>query len=150
MPRPAAVPGSSGYGLSMNVSEFSESRRLKVKRDDCGDPIIPGKFGHLFEYGAGVFGLVLEAPADSTHFDRTLRRRKRKAIAAGFTLHQEGDVEAILLFNPADPKQTRLAIRLVGAKAKRVPSPAQLHVLRRARQARRISRTHCAEALFAT
>ena len=129
-----------------SAEEFCERYRLRLKRDACGDRIFPGKFGHLYEHAPGVFGLVLEALADSTRLDRTLRNRKRKALAAGFTLHQEGDAEAILLFDPADSKQARLAIRLVGAKSKRVASATQLEALRTATEARRIARNHRAEA----
>ena len=132
--------------MSNNAEQFCERFRLRLKRDRCGDQIIPGKFGHLYEHGPGVFGLVLEAPADSTRLDRMLRSRKRKALAAGFVLHQEGDAEAILLFDPANPRQARLAVRLVGAKLKRVASTAQLEALRMAREARRIAQNHCAEA----
>jgi hypothetical protein len=121
------------------MREFTSSYRLRLKRDRCGDPIIRGKLGHLYEHDLGRFGLVLEAPAGSTRLDRTLRARKHKALAAGFTLHQEGDAEAILLFNPEDHEQAQLAPRLVGAKRRRVASEAQLAVLSRAREASRIA-----------
>ncbi|HEX2713683.1 MAG TPA: hypothetical protein VHM88_15910 [Candidatus Acidoferrales bacterium] len=134
----------------MDIAEFTSTFRLRVKRDRCGAAIIPGKLGHLYEHGSGCFGLVLEASADSTHLDRRLRARRRKALATGFLLHQDGDLEAILLFHPEDRDQARLAIRLVEAKRRRIASAAQLAVLRRARRAAkasRISRNHCAEAV---
>jgi hypothetical protein len=111
------------------LAGFAEQYRLRVKHDDCGDPIIRGKFGHLYEHCADRLGIVLEAPADSTLLPNTLRSRKRRAIAAGFLLHQGGDCESILLFDPTDVKQARLAIRLIQAKKIRQaaqPSDAQL------------------------
>jgi hypothetical protein len=114
-------------------SQFSEHYWLRVKRDDCGDPIIRGKLGHLYEYSAGRIGIVLEAPSKSAALDATLRSRKRRAIAAGFNLRQEGDSEAILLFDPADTKQARLAIQLIHAKKiKKAPRPTDAQLRARA------------------
>lgn len=108
----------------MNILEFSERYRLRVKRDGCGDPIILAKLGHIYEHGPEIFGMVLEAPAKSTRLDQTLRSRKRRVLTRGFTLHQEGDFESILLFDPADSKQVRAAIKLVGArKGRKVAAP---------------------------
>jgi hypothetical protein len=73
--------------------------------------------------------LVLEAPPHDTRLDNTLRARRRRALREGCEIHQEGDVEAILLFDAADQKKARLALRLVKArKVKKVakPTPAQL------------------------
>jgi hypothetical protein len=109
--------------------EFSDQYRLPVTRDHCNHPIIRGKFGHIHEHGSGLLGIVLEAAANNDRFDTTLRSRKRRAMAAGFVLHQEGDCEAILLFDPADLDQAQLAIRLIEAKKIRKaakPTDAQL------------------------
>jgi len=109
----------------MTIQAFAEAYRLKVRLDGCGDPIIPAKLGHLYAHGAGRFGLMLEAPAHDTRLDNTLRARKRTALVAGFTLHPEGACESITLFDPGDPRQAALAIRLVRAKRKRLLSPEQ-------------------------
>jgi hypothetical protein len=109
--------------------QFAGHHRVRVKLDECHDAIVRGKFGHLYEHGAGRFGIVLEAPSNSAALGATLRSRKRRAIAAGFFLCQEGDSEAILLFDPADTKQARLAIQLIHAKKIKVaprPTDAQL------------------------
>ena len=37
----------------MTLAEFAEARRLRVRRDECGDPLIPG-LGHVYEHGEGV------------------------------------------------------------------------------------------------
>jgi hypothetical protein len=31
----------------MQIQEFAERLRVKLKRDACGDPVISGRFGHL-------------------------------------------------------------------------------------------------------
>lgn len=84
-----------------------------------------------------MVGLVFEVPVEVTNRDRTLRTRKRRALANGFVSHSEGDAESILLFDPANAVQSLLAILLVGAKPKRIPSVRQLEVLIKARVARR-------------
>jgi hypothetical protein len=122
------------------LAAFAEHYCLRLKRDSCGEPIIHGKFGHLYEHGAGLLGLVLEEPRNGRSRCRTLLARRRKAFAAGFRLHQAGEVEAILLFALGNPLAEKLAIGLVGAKRRRVPSPAQLETLRRARRARSFSK----------
>jgi hypothetical protein len=112
---------------------FAEHYRCRVTRDHCGDAIIRGKFGHAYEHDAGQFGIVLEAPADTAILDNTLRSRKRRAIATGFFMNQEGDFEAILLFDPSDSKHAPLAIRLIQAKkVKRAPRPSDAQLRARA------------------
>jgi hypothetical protein len=125
----------------VTFAAFANRYRLRIRRDACGDAITPGRFGHLYEHGAGLLGLVLEDARNGQSRCRSLLARRRKALAAGFRLHQAGDAEAILLFELSNPAQEKLAIRLVGAKRRRIPSPAQLETLRRAREASRFRRT---------
>ena len=126
----------------MKIHDFAERYRLRVKRAEDGEPVIPGKLGHLYSHdpARGIFGLVLEAPADDSSLDNTLRARKRKAEREGFEVHQEGDFEAVLLFDASDARKARLAIRLVGAKRKRSLTPeqrsAKVAILERARIAK--------------
>ncbi len=123
------------------LSQFVERHRLRVKRDASGDLIAPAKFGHLYAHTAGLIGLVLEDARNGQSRGRSLLARRRKALAAGFRLHQAGDAEAILLFELSNPAQEKLAIRLAGAKRRRIPSPAQLETLSRAREAFRFCKT---------
>lgn len=147
----------------MKIFEFEAKYRLRVRRDACGDSMIPGKFGHLYEHAVEEFGLVLEDPVrrpvrpGMTATERlplwlpsrarALLARRRKALAAGFVAHQIGEAEAILLFNPSDFHQARLAIRVVGAKTRRRASPEQLKALKTARESRLIRPNPCAEAV---
>jgi hypothetical protein len=112
---------------------FAEKHRLRVNHDKCHDAVVLGRLGHLYEHDTHRFGIVLELPADITRLDNTLRSRKRRAIAKGFVLHQEGDSEAILLFDPTDTNQARLAIRLIQAKKiKKAPPPTDAQLRARA------------------
>ena len=121
--------------------DFANRFRLRTKRDACGEPIAPGKFGHLYQHAPGVIGLLLEEVRKGPTRARSLLARRRKAVAAGFQLHRAGEAESILLFNLGNPAEEALAIELVGAKRRRIPSRAQLETLHRAREAFRFDTT---------
>jgi len=93
--------------------------------------------GRLWRYhhAPEIIGFVLEYTPNGRTTAGSLLYRRRKALAAGFQLHQSGDEESILLFRSQNPVHQILAISLVGAKRRRMSSPAQLEVLRRARLA---------------
>jgi len=40
---------------TMTIQEFCKLYRLKLTKDKCGEEIIPGKLGHLFDHGHGQF-----------------------------------------------------------------------------------------------
>ncbi len=121
----------SDWALTMRMELFVRGHRLRMKRDACGDLIVRGKLGHIAEHGGGFFSVVLEDTASGPSRARALLGRRRKALAAGFRLHQAGDCESVLLFDPAKPHQAKLAIRLVMARPKRRASEAQLANLKK-------------------
>jgi hypothetical protein len=89
------------------MRQFAGRHRLRVNKDGCGELIAPGKHGHLFDYGDGeCFGMVLEDnPPHQPSKAKALLSRRRQVLAAGFTAHQLGECESILLFNPQDVEQ---------------------------------------------
>ncbi|HEY0702879.1 MAG TPA: hypothetical protein VGD60_08950 [Candidatus Acidoferrales bacterium] len=110
---------------------FAKRCRIRVTRDVCGEFIVRGRLGHLYEHDASRFGIVLEVPKENTRSDKKLRARRRRGLAAGFALHQEGDFESVLLFNRANREHAELASLLIGAKKLRQlvkPSDSQLRV----------------------
>lgn len=115
----------------MTIEEFASLYRLRRRKDSCGEQIIPGKLGHIFDHGAGKFGIVLEDTSSGPSRARVLLSRRRAALKAGFSLTQQGDCESVLLFDPFDTAQARKAIRLVRARKKRLvqSSPASLNNL---------------------
>ena len=121
---------TAGLTPWIDICAFAQRHRLKTQRDECGELVIPGKAGQIYDHGSGRFGALFMPPANR----RTPRRWgnvRRKLAAAGFEVVQNGDAEGSLLFDPADATQTALAIRAVGARRKRVPSEGQLAVLAR-------------------
>ena len=51
---------------------------------------------------------------------------KKKCLAAGMRLHQEGDAEGIFVFDPSKQMQAKLAMKSVQAKTKRKITPESL------------------------
>lgn len=120
---------------ALTFAAFVDQYRLRTRRDSCGDLIALGGSGHLYKHDVGRAGLVLEDSSVGPSRARSLLARRRKALAAGFRLHQAGEAESILLFELGNPMLEKLAISLVGARRRRISSPAQLDTLRRAREA---------------
>jgi hypothetical protein len=75
-------------------------------------------------------------------------RTKKRCLAAGMKLHQEGDAEGIFVFDPANPAQAKLAIKSVQAKAKRQMTPERKAALSETlAKARFFARKPCQEGL---
>jgi hypothetical protein len=99
---------------------FATAHRVNAKRDDCNEAIIPGTAGHVYDQGEGRFGVLLIFESK-----RQWTNSKRKLSAAGFTIRQDGDTEGTAIFDPADRKQCRLALRIAGVKRQRVLTDEQ-------------------------
>jgi hypothetical protein len=106
-------------------SRRASTRRLRARKDECGELITPGKYGHIFDYADGErFGILLEdKPQTEPSRANSLLARRRKALAAGFRMTQSGDCESVLLFDPQNEQQVRLSIALVQARHRKTLSP---------------------------
>jgi len=140
LPQDTQGRGRSGSGLPRKgipmplIREFGKKWRLRTGRDECGETIIPGKRGHIFDYGDGErFGLLYMSDQP-----RLWAYAKKKLVAPKFKLRQDGDTEGIATFNPLDPEAVRLALKIAGIKTRRIASPAQLQALRKAFKARQL------------
>ncbi len=106
--------------MDKTIIAFAEKYRLRVRRDECGDPIVVGKLGELHQHDDGLVGLILMSPnGDDAKLDNTLGSRMRKALWEVLELHQRGDYESSFLFDAENKQHARLAIRLIGCKRKR-------------------------------
>jgi hypothetical protein len=105
------------------LKAFAQKHRLKgFLFDACGDPGIPGRFGHLFQWNSTILGVCLIGRGT-----QALERRKQQALTVGFTLELECDFgESILLFDPKKTDQAKAAISIVGCRKKRSVSQAEL------------------------
>ncbi|MGD0921688.1 MAG: hypothetical protein ABSA70_08010 [Terriglobia bacterium] len=91
-----------------------------TKRDECGEAVISGKLGQIYEHGAGKFGCMVLGK--SVRYWNAARRR---LSALGCRVIQNGDTEGTALFDPQDNSQVKVAIGLIGAKQRRRVSEAQ-------------------------
>ena len=98
----------------MNISEFSKKMRLRAKFGEDGEAIVAGRRGEIYEYDSSLLGLLL---MPRKKFVWVNARRKLEAV--GCTILQDGDEEGAASFNPENPAQTRLVLRLVGCKRRR-------------------------------
>jgi hypothetical protein len=114
----------------MTINELSDQYRVRIRKDSCGEIIAPGTYGHVFEYGAERFGILLEdSPPAKPSRAKALLARRRTALEAGFTFSQMGDCESVLLFDPTNQNQVQQALKLVGTRKKRQISPEHLQKL---------------------
>ena len=102
-----------------------------MRRDECGESIIPGRQGQIYEYGDGELGaMFMPTPTKDDRWGkwcpRTWGNFKRAALAIGMTLRQNGDSEGCLSFDPANDAQARLAIKIAGVRPKRRVSPEEI------------------------
>ena len=115
----------------MDIKEFAEAYRLRVKNNGV-EGLIHGKYGELADMrDAGRFRLRLLAVPRAADMDRKLRSRRKAALAAGLEMRSQGEAESIFFFNPTDPTQVQLVVKLVGAKVRRrrVLTPEQRQAL---------------------
>ena len=138
----------------MTLTEFADAHRLKVTKDECGDPIIRGRIfeSNIYEYDDGVLGVIFVTDGREAPRTGLWRKFKSNALVAGMTIVQEGDAEGAFTFDPADRKQSKVAIAGVRARAKRVMTPEQARAgaerLAAAREARIMAQNPLNMALF--
>jgi hypothetical protein len=132
--------------LKSQIEKFAESHRLHARKNECGEQVILGRmwknqpksrtYGHhIFDNGDNRLGIVLmfDSPAKWTF-------AQKKLEAAGFTIRQHGISsggfpkfdrfgEGVALFESGNRAQSKLAITLTGARAKRVMTPDQVKCL---------------------
>jgi hypothetical protein len=149
------------WGSLMTIRDFAEIFRVRVRRDGCGDEIIPGTLraekiaghseylSHIYGHGDGRLGVLL--------MFKTKRRwgnARRKLAGAEFEIRQDGDTEGTALFDPSNAAQAGLALKL--ARIRRRPELTQeqrqklLDRLANARELRRSPEKPPVQAKFST
>ncbi|PWU04166.1 MAG: hypothetical protein C5B51_17345 [Terriglobia bacterium] len=116
----------------MMINQFAEKHKLRIARDECGDVIIRGKRGHLYFDGRTLCAMWADAPP--------MNRTRLQSLGA---ICWQGDIGSNTKGRRVQdawvrgigPEAYRLAIRMVGAKARRIMSPGQKAALERARLA---------------
>ncbi len=121
----------------MDIAQFAETYRVRTRRDECGETIVCGKlwkaqpkphrmYGHqIYDHGEGRFGLILMFAVDDgkeiggSGKSARWNNAKKKLLAAGFTLKQDGDAEGVCLFDPNNKAQSALALKLARVRFRR-------------------------------
>jgi hypothetical protein len=133
----------------MLLENFAVEHHLTTRRDSCGEPlIVPGNprrsedISHIYEHSDGVLGLVLL-------YDTPLlwKNAKKRLLGLGFTVHQDGETEGILLFDPKNAVQVQAAIKIAGLKHKRQISETRRTLLRANSEKMRVAAQVKREAL---
>ena len=121
----------------MILTTFAENNRLKVTKDECGDAIIPGKYGHIYEYGSGKLGVCIMSNSGNAY---RWNRSRAAFTAAGMDITQNGDHEGCATFDPKNATQVKTAMFYAKVRTRRQVSPerreAMIAILARARQDR--------------
>ena len=121
----------------MTLTILAEKKRLKVQKDDCGDAIILGKHGHIYEYGSSKLGVCIMSNSGNAY---RWNRARAAFTAAGMEITQNGDHEGCATFDPNNTAQAKTAMLHAKVRTRRQVSPerrkAMIAHLARARQGR--------------
>jgi hypothetical protein len=120
----------------MSIIDFAKQHKLKVRRDpDDGTDIIPGTHdhSHIYEWNGTELAVMFITPATKPARPFFWRKHRDSGIATGMRVIQDGDAEGCLGFDPSNPDQVKIALKLAGIKRKRQVSQEQLATLARYR-----------------
>ncbi len=96
----------------MNLEEFAEKYKVRIKSDGCRDKVIPGKFGHVYTHSPSVLGVCLEWPIASKQGVRSQRFKMRQLGGVGLLKRQEGDGEGTWLI-PSEIADHRKILKIL-------------------------------------
>ena len=106
----------------ITIQQFTVAHRCRLVTDECGDAVIVGKRGRIYEYGDGVFGaMYMGHPANGRGWNKF--KASFKTLRSGVL--QDGDCEGAILFDPQVPAEAKLAIKALSCRRKRQYSPEQ-------------------------
>lgn len=114
----------------MPITAFAEKYNLNLRRAEDDTFVVFGRHGEIYEHSDDELGvMIMPAPSKVRYWGHA----RKAMVAAGMTIRQDGDHEGAVSFDPHNKKAVRLALKLVGARPKRVASDAQLLALSKAR-----------------
>jgi hypothetical protein len=109
------------------LQRFASKHKLKITTDEDATRMIPGRHGQIYEHDLDSLGIMYWSEAT------TWPRRCRSGEAIGMVVHQDGDREGTLLFNPSNLEHAKMAIDIAGVKRKKSMSAVQKESLAKAR-----------------
>jgi len=113
----------------MTIQDFAKTHRLKLTQDDCGDAVVQGKHGQVYEYDDTRLSVPFAIPSKTDPCGRwcpkVWNRLRELARQAGMVVTQNGDSEGVLTFDPQDKGQVKLALQIAKTRTRRVMTPEQ-------------------------
>lgn len=112
----------------MTLTEFADRYRLKIKKDSCDDPIIPGRVKgtrrpednhHVYESSGQLFAYLTFPTVGRWNSAR------KKLEAAGAAPVMTCRYEGFIMFNPADESLVQLLLKTARIRVKRQLSEEQ-------------------------
>lgn len=114
----------------MNLKTFAEQHRLKTKLDSCGEIIIEGRNGQIYEHGDNQLAVLFAIPSKSDPAGRWCPKiwnaRRKSGEDVGMTVLQNGDSEGTMLFDAEDRTQVKVALKIAKVRPKRQMAPEQV------------------------
>jgi hypothetical protein len=110
----------------MELLTFAKQNRLTVRKDDCGDAIIPGKYGHIYEDGSDRLGVCIMSNAGNAY---RWNRARTAFTAAGMDITQNGDDEGCATFDHENATQAKTAMLHAKVRTRRQVSPERREAL---------------------
>jgi len=125
----------------MTIEEFALKHNLRTKADSCGEALVilgkpprrPEDCSHIFYFGDGTFGLTLLLASGLLW-----NNAKKRLLGLGFEVHQDGESDGVLTFDPGNPAHVKAALKAAGILARKNVRPetrlARSENMRRVRQ----------------
>jgi hypothetical protein len=105
--------------IAVELMVFARNFRLKIRRDECGDPVIPGRRGHLYFDAGRLCLMMIDAPPVQKNRLQALVGPDgsvwRGDVSLNRDRHRVQDVEV----KGIRPSRYREAIRIAGVKRKK-------------------------------
>ena len=113
--------GKEGGNVTFSeIKQFAQDHRLKTVTDECGESVIRGKTGHVYQYSDSLLAVMFLPPV---HRPRLWGNWKRAAEGLCMALVQNGDSEGCLTFDHDNKEQVRLALRIGKIRQRKQLSP---------------------------
>jgi hypothetical protein len=105
----------------MLIEDFVKQNRLKITKDNCGDPIITGRIGqsNIYEYSDAELGVMFITGGKKSPRTGLWNKFKAACLGVGMTPRQVGDAEGSFSFDPTNSTQAKVAIKGIRARVKR-------------------------------
>ena len=102
---------------AQSLVEWGVTARVRVRRDEVGDELVLGRRGSIHAFGPGRFAArYMPGPPDRP---KRWAHARRRLLAAGCRLLQDGDHEGNVEFDPGSPGQVAVVLRVLGVRRRK-------------------------------